>query len=81
LGLDIVNIYNINISKNANKIIYIKHKYERKGLNGNVKVVDYYLYNNDEMVKLTISYRISESNLWENDLDKIIDTFHFKEKK
>ncbi|MCL1936922.1 MAG: hypothetical protein FWF52_00820 [Candidatus Azobacteroides sp.] len=79
--LELLNFSNIKIAKNVNKFVYIKQEYERKGLNGNVKVADYYLYNNNEMVKLTISYRISESNLWEIDFNKIIDTFSFTTKK
>jgi len=79
--MEILNISDIKIAKNVNKFVYIKQQYERKGLNGNVKVADYYLYNNNEMVKLTISYRISESNLWETDFNKIIDTFSFNSKK
>lgn len=80
-NMELLNISDIKIAKNANKFVYIEQQYERKGLNGNVKVIDYYLHNNDEMVKLTISYRISESNLWKADFDKIIDTFSFTTKK
>lgn len=81
MNMEIVSISNIKIAKNANKFVYIEQQYVRKGLRGNVKVVDYYLYNNNEMVKLTISYRISENNLWETDFNKIIDTFSFTTKK
>lgn len=81
MNMEILNISNIKIAKNANKFVYIEQRYERKGLNGNVKVVDYYLNNNNEMVKFTISYRISESNLWEKDFDKILETFSFTTKK
>lgn len=81
MNMELLNISDIKITKNVNKFVYIEQQYERKGLNGNVKVKDYYLHNNDEMVKLTISYRISESNLWKTDFDKIIDTFSFTTKK
>lgn len=81
MNMELLNISDIKIAKNANKFVYIEQQYERKGLNGNVKVIDYYLHNNDEMVKLTISYRISESNLWKTDFDKIINTFSFTTKK
>jgi len=81
MNMELLNISDIKIVKNAYKFVYIEQQYERKGLNGNVKVIDYYLHNNDEMVKLTISYRISESNLWKTDFDKIIDTFSFTTKK
>lgn len=79
--VNLVSIEDIKIDKNANKFIYIKQSYIRTGLKGNVKVTDYYIYNNSEMVKLTISYRLSESNLWEQDFEKIIDTFSFNLKK
>ena len=81
MNMELLNISDIKIAKNVNKFVYIEQQYERKGLNGNVKVIDYYLHNNDEMVKLTLSYRISESNLWQSDFDKIIDTFSFTTKK
>jgi hypothetical protein len=77
----ITNIENVKVGKNANKFVYIKQQYVRKGLNGNVKVIDYYLHNNSEMIKLTISYRVSDSHLWEADFSKIIDAFNFTTKK
>lgn len=81
LNMELLNISDIKISKSINKYVYIEQQYERKGLNGDVKVIDYYLHNNDEIVKLTISYRISESDLWKTDFDKIIDTFSFSTRK
>ena len=81
MNTELLDINNIKIAKNANKFVYIKQQYIRKGLNGNVKVIDYYVFNNNEMVKLTISYRVSESDLWETDFNKIIDTFSFTTKK
>lgn len=81
INIELLNIRDIKIAKNTHKFVYIMHEYERSGLNGNVKVVDYYLHNNNEMVKLTISYRISERSLWETDFNKIINTFSFNSKK
>lgn len=81
MKIEIQNIEDINVGKNKHKFVYIKQSYTRKGFNGDVKVSDYYLFNNNEMVKLTISYRISESNLWENEFKKILDTFSFNSKK
>jgi hypothetical protein len=81
INIEIINIENIKVGKNANKFVYIKQQYTRKGFNGNVKVTDFYIHNNNEMVKLTISYRVSEINLWEADFSKIIDTFSFTTKK
>ena len=77
----IVNIENVKIGKNANKTVYVEQRYIRKGTNGNVQVVDYYLQNNSECVKLTVSYRISEKDLWEDDFNKILDSFSFKIKR
>lgn len=81
IAVEFVKIDNIQIAKNANKFVYIKHQYIRKGLHGDVKVIDYYISNSNEMVKLTISHRVSESNLWESDFSKIIDTFSFTTKR
>ncbi|MDO9629001.1 MAG: hypothetical protein Q7I99_03785 [Acholeplasmataceae bacterium] len=77
MKIEILNIEDIKVGKNSEKFVYIKQSYARKGLNGDVKVTDYYLFNYNEMVKLTVSYRISESNLWDKDFDKILDTFSF----
>ncbi len=81
MGVELISVRDIEIKKNKNKFVYIKQQYERKGLNGNVIVIDYYINNNDEGVKMTISYRVSESNLWKNDLEKIIETFNFTTKR
>ncbi|MDD4058905.1 MAG: hypothetical protein PHO95_08435 [Bacteroidales bacterium] len=81
VSFNLVSVSDIKIAKNINKVVYIEQQHERSGLNGNIKVINYYLHNNDEMVKLTLSYRISESNLWKKDFDKIIDTFSFTTNK
>lgn len=81
LNMRLLTVKNIKIEKNANKFVYIVQEYERSGLKGNVKVIDYYIHNNDEIVKLTLSYRISEENLWRNDFNKIIDSFNFNIRK
>lgn len=79
-GIELVSIDDIEIGKNANKFVYFKQQYIRKGLNGDILVIDCYLHNSNEMVNLIISYRISESTLWESDFNKIIDTFSFTTK-
>ena len=81
VNMKIVSISDIEILKNNNQYIYIKQQYERKGLKGNVLVTNFYIFNNDEMVKITTSYRKSEIELWELDFEKIIDTFSFTTKK
>ena len=80
MNIELLDIEDIKVGKNVEKYVYIKQSYSRKGLNGNVKVTDYYFHNNSEMVKLTLSYRISENNLWKKDFDKILDTFSFTTK-
>ncbi len=79
-NMELLNVENIKIGKNSKKYVYLKQTYTRKGLKGNVKVIDYYLFNNNEMVKLTLSYRITEENLWRKDFEKILDTFSFNSK-
>ncbi len=37
----------------------------------------YMFMNNDRMHRVSVSYRMSESNLWADDLDKVITTFQF----
>lgn len=80
-SLKIIKIGNIVVAKNKHKFAYIKQEYLRSGLNGDVEVIDYYIFNNDEMVKLTTSFRVSERKLWEKDFEKIINTFSFNTKK
>jgi hypothetical protein len=66
----------------VNGFSYIKMSFIRQiGNNPSVKVFGYRFFNYDEEVELTISYRVPESNLWEEDFEKIIDTFSFTTKK
>ena len=66
----------------VNGASYIKLSYTRqKANNPAVKVETCKLFNDDEAVELTISYRIAESDIWEADLNRIIDTFSFKNNK
>lgn len=81
MNIELLDIEDIKVGKNVEKYVYIKQSYSRKGLNGNVKVTDYYFHNNSEIVILTVSYRISENNLWKKDFEKILDTFSFTTKK
>lgn len=59
----------------------IEGKYRRNGENGPVKCKFYLLSNYDEMVKMIISYRESDSNLWESDLENVIKTFKWNRPK
>lgn len=58
-----------------NGIKAIEGSYRRNGENGPVKCKFYLLSNYDEMMKMIVSYRESDSNLWESDLENVIKTF------
>ena len=73
----LVKVDNIKIAKNPSNFVYIEQQYIRTGLDGDIQVIDYYIHNNHEMVKLTLSYRISQNRLWESDFNNIIDSFNF----
>jgi hypothetical protein len=45
-----------------------------------VSVRSFRIPHNDMILSVTISYRISEANLWESDLDNVINTFIFSQK-
>ncbi len=54
-------------------------KYRRNGDKGNTTNCRFYLlYNCNEMVQLIVSYREQESDIWANDLSKVIETFKWK---
>lgn len=55
--------------------------YRRNGENGPVKCKFYLLSNYDEMVKMIISYRESDSIFWESDLENVIKTFKWNRPK
>ena len=50
-------------------------KYSRKGMEGPVSCAIYLLQNYDEMVKIVVSYRETDAELWQTDLDDVIKTF------
>ncbi len=54
----------------------IEIKYRRSGNNGNTtKCTMYLLFNDDEMVKMIVSYRERDACLWKKDLGNVIKTF------
>ena len=59
----------------------IEGAYRRNGEKGPVKCKFYLLSNYDEMVKMIISYRESDSSLWESDLENVIKTFKWNRPK
>lgn len=61
---------------------YIKASYLRQlGDNPVVKVSGYKFFNDDEIVEITISYRLEERDVWESDLEKLVNYFEFLNKK
>jgi len=57
----------------------IETKYRRSGSEGNAtSCTIYLLFNYDEMVKMIVSYRELEKELWQPDLDNVIKTFKWK---
>lgn len=43
--------------------------------NPEVYVQQYKFFNSDQIVEIILSYRVNESNLWEEDFSRIVDTF------
>ena len=58
----------------ATELVYI-----RQGMNGKppVLVATYNIFNYDEYVKLTLSFRANEAELWEQDLRRVRDSFEW----
>lgn len=50
-------------------------KYSRTGMDGPVSCAMYLLQNYDEMVKMVVSYRETDADFWQTDLDDVIKTF------
>lgn len=68
------------IDINGTKAIEIKYK--RSGNNNNTTCcVMYLLFNYDELVKMIVAYREQESELWATDMNKVIKTFKWSNKK
>ena len=66
----------------VNGIAFITFGYVRKGLNETrVRVREYRFFNSDESISVTVSYRISESDIWADDLAQIANTFSFMNRK
>ena len=67
---------------NVNGLSYMKTSFTRQmSDNPIVKVDKYNFFNSDEAVEITLSYRITESEIWKDDFSKVINTFSFKTKK
>ena len=57
---------------------YINVYYERSGLNGPVCVNMCFFFNYNFAVKMVLSYRKSESNIWAEDIQHTINSFNWK---
>lgn len=64
-----------------NGIKAIEGSYRRNGEDGPVRCKIYLLSNYEEMVKMIISYRESDSYLWKSDLENVIKTFKWNHQK
>lgn len=64
-----------------NGIKALETKYRRHGFQQDytTAVAIYLLFNYDEMAKIIVSYREQERDLWQADLDYIIQTFRWKQ--
>ena len=64
-----------------NGIKALETKYRRRGFQQDytTAVAIYLLFNYDEMAKIIVSYREQERDLWQADLDYIIQTFRWKQ--
>lgn len=81
LNIKLINWYPLEFG-NVNGLSYIKISFTRQMANNPiVKVVRYKFFNTDEAVEITLSYRLSESDIWESDFSNVINTFSFKTKK
>lgn len=64
-----------------NGISMIHAQYTRSINNGPEALVSMFIVqNNDRRHKIIISYRLSDANLWKNDLEKVIYTFNFNKR-
>ena len=69
----------ITINNNAKAI---EITYRRRGTeNYTAHVTMYFMQNDDEMVKMIVSYREQEKNIWIPDLDNVIKTFNWNKYK
>lgn len=81
MNIKLINWYPLEFG-NVNGLSYIKISFTRQMANNPiVKVIGYKFFNTDEAVEITLSYRLSESEIWEADFSKVINTFSFKTKK
>lgn len=60
-----------------NRANAIETSYLRDGVDGVVSCRIYLFFDRDKMMKICVSYRVNESNLWKEVLDNVIRTFRW----
>jgi hypothetical protein len=81
INMKLIKWYPLEFSS-INGLSYIKQTFTRQmSDNPIVKVEKYTFFNYDESVSITISYRLSERDMWASDFDKVINYFDFSNKK
>ena len=64
-----------------NELSYIKISYNRQMKENPIIYTELYkFFNDNEFVELTLSYRLSEKNIWAEDFSKVYKTFNFLNK-
>jgi hypothetical protein len=81
INMKLIKWYPLEFSS-INGLSYIKQTFTRQmSDNPIVKVEKYTFFNYDESVSITLSYRLSERDMWASDFDKVINYFDFSNKK
>lgn len=81
LNMKIIKWFPIEYSS-INGISYMKQTFTRQMAdNPIVKVEKYMFFNYDESISITLSYRLSESNIWASDFENVVKYFNFSNKK
>ena len=81
LNMKVIEWFPIEYSS-INGISYMKQSFTRQMAdNPIVKVEKYLFFNYNESVSITLSYRLSESDIWASDFEKVINYFDFSNKK
>ena len=74
-GLKLIEWYPVTVKK-INGVSCFHVSYKRQLQNNPIVLVNiYYFHNNDRMYALTLSYRVSESDYWKSDFEKILKSF------
>jgi len=81
MDIKLIKWYPLEFSS-INGLSYMKTSFTRQMRDNPVVRVDKYnFFNYDESVEITLSYRLSENNIWASDFSKVINYFDFSNKK